>query len=84
MKRLKLQFIVLIVICLLSQFFLPCCGAQNKSKKELAESYVKKAKILLNKKDYNKAIEKLNKAIKLDPENSKAYNNRGRAWYHKK
>ena len=36
------------------------------------------------KKEYDRAVDDCNQAIKLDPDDAVAYRNRGLAWYHKK
>jgi len=71
-----------IIICIfLVLTFICSCSEKNES----AEDLINKAKLLLNGKQNNdkkKAIEYLDKAIKLQPNNAVAYNRRGIVYFH--
>ncbi len=58
-------------------------GALACSKGPAAEDYAKEGKELLQAKQYDQAIEKFTEAIKLKPDFTQAYNNRGVAYCDK-
>jgi len=71
-KIIVLIFLVLTFICSCSE------------KRETAEDWINKAQLLWNGKQYSdpqKAIEYLDKAIKLQPNNAKTYHERGIVYY---
>ena len=51
--------------------------------KDIKFIYTNEASILFTKGDYEKAIDNLNKAIKIDPKFDFAYYERARVWYQK-
>jgi tetratricopeptide (TPR) repeat protein len=56
----------------------------NSAGQNLLEQLVQRGSRALGTQDYDRAIEDFNEAIRLDPEYTDAYINRGRAWYVKK
>ena len=71
---------IIIPIFLVLTFLCSCSG-----KSETAVDWVNKANALWNGKEFNepqKAIEYLNKAIKLQPNNSETYNMRGNIYFN--
>lgn len=70
---------IFVLIFLVSAFLCSCSG-----KSETATEWINKANALWNGKEFSepqKAIEYLNKAIKLQPDNSASYNLRGNIYF---
>jgi tetratricopeptide (TPR) repeat protein len=58
--------------------------SDQKSKEELAAAFANRGYVYRNKRDYDHAIQDLDQAIKLDPNNALAFTNRGEAYANKR
>ena len=67
-------------IVLLFVLLAPQASLARQQVPESAETYTKSGDAWQDKGELDKAIEDYNKAIRLDPDYSSAYNNRGTAW----
>ena len=68
---------IIVGLTLLVVLFLPNFTYANSE----SESFYHKGHVYLNQRQYNLAIDEYTKAIALDPQYGKAYNNRGLAYY---
>src|SRR5215469_15742736 len=56
----------------------------QEGKEELAAAFADRGYAYRNKRDYDRAIQDLDQAIKLDPNNALAFTNRGEAYRNKR